>query len=138
MSNDGVAKLSPFTHETWRLSDDHGEGVEAVRHRNTGTHLGRLRDGARAGVLARRRVDLFLRHRRRVDDFTFRHEPGVSPFLLGLALLRSGRIQGRLPRLCGSQKAFFDGGLLLPFALVDVVGDVKAVCRALDDGTCFI
>ena len=34
MSNDGVAKLSPFTHETCRLSDDHEEGVEAVRHRN--------------------------------------------------------------------------------------------------------
>ena len=31
MSNDGVAKLSSFTHETCRLSDGHVEGVEAVR-----------------------------------------------------------------------------------------------------------
>ena len=27
MSNDGVAKLSPFTHETCRLPDGHVEGV---------------------------------------------------------------------------------------------------------------
>ena len=33
MSNDGVAKLSPFTHETRRLSCDHEDGVDAVRHR---------------------------------------------------------------------------------------------------------
>ena len=54
MSNDGVAKLSPFTHETCRLSDGHIEGVEAVRHRDDAvdaakiqkshgvTHLGRI------------------------------------------------------------------------------------------------
>ena len=34
VSNDGVTKLSPFTHETCRLSDGHVEGVEAVRHRD--------------------------------------------------------------------------------------------------------
>ena len=34
MLNDGVAKLSPFTHEARRLSDDHGEGITAVRHRD--------------------------------------------------------------------------------------------------------
>ena len=37
MSNDGVAKLSPFTHETCRLSDCHVEGVEAVRHLDDAT-----------------------------------------------------------------------------------------------------
>ena len=31
---DTVAKLSPFTHETRRLSWDCGDGVEAVRHRD--------------------------------------------------------------------------------------------------------
>ena len=30
---DAVAKLSPFTHETRRLSDGHVDGVAAVRHR---------------------------------------------------------------------------------------------------------
>ena len=30
---DTVAKLSPFTHETRRLSEGRVEGVEAVRHR---------------------------------------------------------------------------------------------------------
>ena len=33
VSNDGVTKLSPFTHETRRLSDDHEDGVQAVRRR---------------------------------------------------------------------------------------------------------
>ena len=54
MSNDGVAKLSLFTHETCRLPDGHVEGVEAVRQRDDavdaahiqkshgGTHLGRI------------------------------------------------------------------------------------------------
>jgi hypothetical protein len=34
VSNDGVAKLSSFTHETCRLPDGHVEGVDAVRHRD--------------------------------------------------------------------------------------------------------
>ena len=54
VSNDGVVQLSPFTHETCRLSDDRGEGIAAVRHRDDavdaakiqkshgGTHLGRI------------------------------------------------------------------------------------------------
>mmetsp|Transcript_13152 Transcript_13152/g.38224 ORF Transcript_13152/g.38224 Transcript_13152/m.38224 type:complete len:213 (+) Transcript_13152:444-1082(+) len=100
--------------------------------------LRRLRDRARAGVLARRGVDLLLGHRRRVDDLAFRHEPRIRPFLLGLALLRSRRIQGRLPRFCGPQEALLDGGLLLPLALVDVVGDVEALIGALDDGAVLV
>ena len=34
VSNDGVTKLSPFTHGTCRLSNGHVDGVEAVRHRD--------------------------------------------------------------------------------------------------------
>jgi hypothetical protein len=34
VSNDSVAKPSACTHETHRLSDDHDEGIEAVRHRD--------------------------------------------------------------------------------------------------------
>ena len=34
MSNDGVAKLPPCTREARGLSDDHGEGIAAVRHRD--------------------------------------------------------------------------------------------------------
>ena len=37
---DTVGKLSPFTHETRRLSDGHVEGVDAVRHRDDAVDAG--------------------------------------------------------------------------------------------------
>ena len=59
MSNDGVTKLSPFTHETCRHSDGHVEGVEAVRHRDDAVDPP-FGEGVVTGVAAQGRVAVAL------------------------------------------------------------------------------
>ena len=61
MSNDGVAKLSPFTHETCRLSDGHVEGVEAVRHRNDAIDATEVRKSSEITLSHAPRVEVQLR-----------------------------------------------------------------------------
>ncbi len=36
---DSVATLSPFTHETRRLSCDHDDAIDATRHRDRRDHV---------------------------------------------------------------------------------------------------
>ena len=62
MLNDGVAKLSPFTHEARRLSDDHGEGITAARHRDDAVDAA-VRESTRLVSAWRRFRDAVVRHR---------------------------------------------------------------------------
>ena len=60
MSNDGVAKLSPFTHETCRLSDGHVDGVEAVRHRDDAVDATEVRKSSEITLSHAPRVEVQL------------------------------------------------------------------------------
>ena len=67
MSNDGVAKLSPFTHETSRLSDGHVEGVEAVRHRDDAVDAIEVRKSSEITLSHAPRIEVQLRIKTPLD-----------------------------------------------------------------------